>query len=231
MQMRDAVIRSADGLELRIGVNTGEVVTGGGELLVTGAAVNLAKRLEQAAPSDEILISAGTLRLVRHAVSAEAAGALSGVGDETPVPCFRLIEIAESAPALERRLEAPLVGRQEELAQLEHAFEQACEQRHCRVVTLLGDAGIGKTRLILEFESQLTHNATVLTGSCVSFGEGATYLPLAEMLAQAGAEFAALTADVSSTGAGGLGLVTVWCRTGVVGLAVPPGACPAAILV
>ncbi|PWU22445.1 MAG: hypothetical protein C5B48_10055 [Candidatus Rokuibacteriota bacterium] len=198
VDMRDSVSGSSDGLELRIGVNTGEVVTGGEELLVTGATVNLAKRLEQAAPSGEILISAGTLRLVRHAVSADAAAAL-GAGNETPVPSFRLIEIAENAAALERRLEAPLVGRQEELAQLRQAFEEVCEQRRCRVVTVLGEAGMGKTRLILELLSSL-EGTSVLVGHCASYGAGVVYLPLSEMVKRAGADFDALLADAASTG-------------------------------
>jgi class 3 adenylate cyclase len=199
VDIHDALRAFEDGLEARIGINTGEVITGGETALVTGATVNLAKRLEQAAPSGEVVISAGTLRLVRHAVTAEAAAVL-GAGKETPVPTFRLIEIADSAPALERRLDASLVGRQEEVAQLRHAFERVREQGQCRVVTVLGDAGIGKTRLILEFESELGREVSVLRGSCVSYGEGATYLPLAEMLAQAGVEFAALVADANSTG-------------------------------
>ena len=199
VDMHEALAIHSDGVELRIGVNTGEVFAGGAEALVTGAAVNLAKRLETAAGPAETLVGPTTVRLVRHAVKTESAPPL-GSGKETPVPCFRLLEVTTGAPALERRLETPLVGRERELALLADVFEQVCAQRRCLLVTVLGEAGIGKTRLVVELTSALGKEATVLTGSCVSYGEGATYLPLAEMLREAGEDFAVLTSGASSTG-------------------------------
>jgi DNA-binding SARP family transcriptional activator len=197
--IREALAGLGDSLETRIGVNTGEVFSGSGELTLTGAAINLAKRLEEAALPGEILVGAGALRLVRHAVKAEPAQPL-GKGKEKRVLCFRLLEVDEGAPALARRLDAPLVDRDWELAALRTAYKGTCERRHCRRVTVLGEPGIGKTRLAFELLSTLHERATVLAGSCLSYGDGATYLPLAEMIRQAGEDFAARTAEATSTG-------------------------------
>jgi len=171
-------------LALRIGINTGEVFTGGpaGGPLVSGSVVNVAKRLEEAALPSEILLGTGTLALVRHAVRSEQLRARRG-GEEGAVPAFVLLEVIEDAPAIARYLRAPLVGREEELATLRNAFEEVQSTGRCCLVTILGEPGIGKTRLANELVASLGEEATVLLGRCVSYGEGATYLPLAEMLA------------------------------------------------
>jgi class 3 adenylate cyclase len=169
------------GLEARIGVNTGEVFTGGETALVTGGTVNMAKRLEQAAPAGEILLGAPTLRLIRDAVKAEPAETLR-LGKAESVLAFRIAEVKAGVPGIARRFDLPLIGRDQELAQLISAYEQARDERRCRLVTVLGEAGIGKTRLAQEFVSSVGDDATVLIGRCVSYGEGATYLPLAEMI-------------------------------------------------
>jgi tetratricopeptide (TPR) repeat protein len=109
------------------------------------------------------------------------------------VGTWRLLRIVEGAPAIARRLEAALVGRQEELAQLLSAFEQAREQRRCKLLVLAGEPGIGKTRLARELVAAVRAEATVLNGACPSYGEGATWLPLAEMVHQLG-DLAALLA-------------------------------------
>jgi len=170
-------------LALRIGVNTGEVFTGGpaGGPLVSGSVVNLAKRLEEAALPGEILLGTGTLALVRHAITTEQLRARRG-GEEAAVPAFLLVEVIEDAPAIARYLRAPLVGREEEFATLRNAFEEVRSEESCRLVTILGEPGIGKTRLANELVASLGEEATVLVGRCVSYGEGATYLPLAEMV-------------------------------------------------
>jgi hypothetical protein len=171
-------------LEMRIGIDTGEVFAGenvpaGG--FVTGNALNRAKRLEQAAAAGEILLGAGTLRLVRDAVRTEPLQPLEG-GKERSAVAFRLLDVVEGAAAIPRRLQGPLVGREQELASLRAAFEQAREARQARLVTLVGEPGIGKTRLARELVSALGEEATVLVGRCVSYGDGATYFPLREML-------------------------------------------------
>ncbi len=180
-EMREAI--AAHGLEARIGVNTGEVVVGGeGETLVTGDAVNVAARLEQAAASGDILIGAGTRALVRDAVRTEPLEPLELKGKSRPVEAHRLLEVMADAAAIERNLAAPLVGRERERQRLWRAFEDAVADRTCQLFTLLGPAGMGKSRLVADFLERVGVEADVLRGRCLSYGEGITYWPLVEML-------------------------------------------------
>jgi class 3 adenylate cyclase/tetratricopeptide (TPR) repeat protein len=184
-------------LRLRIGVNTGQVFAGEANAsgaFVTGAAVNAAKRLEEAAPPGEVLLGAATLRLARDAVEVEPVELLR-LSEDSTVGTWRLLGIVVGAPAIARRLEASLVGRQEELAQLRSAFEQAREERRCKLLVLAGEPGIGKTRLARELVAAVRAEATVLTGACVSYGDGATWLPLAEMVHQLGDPAAVLAGE------------------------------------
>jgi class 3 adenylate cyclase len=167
-------------IKARIGVSTGEVhvlSASGEDLHVSGAAASVASQLEERAPAGGILLSEETYRLVRDAVRAE------------PVEdAWKLDEVLADAPAYARRLDTPLVGREEELQRLLTAYRNAREDRHCRVVTVVGEAGIGKTRLGREFVASIPAEAQVLVGRCVSYGEGATYLPIAEIVRQAATE-------------------------------------------
>src|SRR5688572_23539696 len=180
-EMREAI--AAHGLEARIGINTGEVVVGGeGETLVTGDAVNVAARLEQAASSGDILIGAETRALVRDAVRTDLLVPLELKGKSRPVEAHRLLEVVEDAAAIERNLAAPLVGRERERQRLWRAFEDAVADRTCQLFTLLGPAGMGKSRLVADFLERVGAEADVLRGRCLSYGEGITYWPLVEML-------------------------------------------------
>ena len=154
-----------------------------GESFATGSAVNVATRLQQAALPGETLLGATTYGLVRDAVAAEAVEPLDLGGALDASPAFRVVELAEEpvGPGLGRA--APLVGREDELARLRAALAGVQSERRSRVLTVLGDAGIGKTRLAAELVSST--EATVLVGRCVPYGEGATYLPLAEVVRQA----------------------------------------------
>jgi class 3 adenylate cyclase/tetratricopeptide (TPR) repeat protein len=169
-------------LELRIGVNTGEVVTGTEERLATGDAVNVAARLEQAAVLSQILLGEETFRLVRDAVEAEEVEPLELKGKSEPVAAFRLVAVLPEAPVVPRRAVA-MVGRERELDRLHDAFSQALRDRSCRLFTLLGAAGVGKSRLAHEFVAAL-EDATVVHGRCLSYGEGITYWPVVEILKQ-----------------------------------------------
>jgi class 3 adenylate cyclase len=186
-EMREAI--AEHGLEARIGVNTGEVVVGGeGETLVTGDAVNVAARLEQAAASGDILIGTETRLLVRDAVTTEPLEPLELKGKSRPVDAHRLLEVVQDAAAIERNLGAPLVGRKRERQRLWRDYEDAVADRTCRLFTLLGPAGIGKSRLVADFLERVGHSAEVQRGRCLSYGEGITYWPLVEILISIGVE-------------------------------------------
>ena len=113
---------------------------------------------------------------------------------------FRLVDLEERATDAGRRYDTPLIGRLPELAELRLAFGEARDERRTRVATVVGEAGIGKTRLARELIRELRSEATVLVGRCVSYGEGATYLPVAEMVAQAGGNLESIIGGSSSTG-------------------------------
>jgi class 3 adenylate cyclase/tetratricopeptide (TPR) repeat protein len=180
-EMRQAI--AAHGLEARVGINTGEVVVGGaGQTLVTGDAVNIAARLEQAADSGEILIGAQTRALVRDAVSVDPLEPLEFKGKAAPVEAYRLLEVINNVAPLARHLETPLVGRERERQRLWRDYEDTVADRTCRLFTLLGPAGIGKSRLVADFLERAGESAELLRGRCLSYGEGITYWPLVEML-------------------------------------------------
>jgi class 3 adenylate cyclase/tetratricopeptide (TPR) repeat protein len=172
-------------LAARIGVNTGEVVAGDqSDTLVTGDAVNVAARLEQAADPGTVLIGEETLRLVRDAVVAEPVPPLEVKGKSEPLAAFRLVEVTAGVAGLARRLDSPMVGRERELARLTHAFEAAVADRSCQLFTVLGTPGVGKSRLVEEFLGSLGA-ATVLRGRCLPYGEGITFFPVGEVVKEA----------------------------------------------
>ena len=168
-------------LSVRMGINTGEVVTGSDDRLATGDAVNVAARLEQHAGAGEILLGDATLALVGAAVDVEPLEPLELKGKRDPVRAWRLGEVhAEQA----RRLSSVrMVGREEEIGRLEDAFASAVETLSCRLVTVVGDAGVGKSRLVWEFLDGV-RGAVVLRGRCLPYGDGITYWPVAEIVQQ-----------------------------------------------
>ena len=168
----------------RIGINTGEVIAGDqtqGNLSVAGEAVIVAKRLEEAATANEILIGEPTHRLVRDAVVVEPSGPRALKHGET-IRALIVVEVLAHAPGLARRFDSPFVGRERQRALLETVFRNAVGDRTCHLVTVLGDAGVGKSRLVREFASNLAEDVTVLHGRCLPYGEGITYWPLAEIV-------------------------------------------------
>jgi class 3 adenylate cyclase len=168
-------------VSIRTGVNTGQVVTGTAERLATGDAVNLAARLEQAASPGEVVIGPQTWRLVRDAVTAEPLEPLRLKGKSQPVAAYRLLQVASAAEP-RARAAVPLVGRHSELRLLGDAFAHIVRERSCGLFTVLGTAGVGKSRLAAEFLGGV--DAQVVTGRCLPYGEGITYWPVVSMVKQ-----------------------------------------------
>jgi class 3 adenylate cyclase/tetratricopeptide (TPR) repeat protein len=168
----------------RTGVNTGEVVTdeaAGSQRLATGDAVNVAARLEQAAPAMETLLGALTHALVGDEVEAEPVEPLDLRGKAERVPAFRLIALVSR----DRTSSSPLVGRDADLELLREQVGAATATGAGRMVTVLGEAGVGKSRLLREFTSGLDASALVVHGRCLPYGEGITFWPLAEAVRSA----------------------------------------------
>ena len=175
-------------LRIRTGVNTGEVVAGSaaaGSALVLGDAVNVAARLEQAATPGEVLLGQTTWELVRDAIQAEPVAPLALKGKAQGVAAWRLLGVSPDIPGHARRRDIPMVGREAERQLLLEAFDRVVAERACRLVTVLGAAGVGKTRLVDEALASVGERAVVLRGRCLSYGEGITYWPVAEVVRQA----------------------------------------------
>jgi class 3 adenylate cyclase/tetratricopeptide (TPR) repeat protein len=185
-----AEVREQRGLEfhVRLGVNTGNVLlrdAGTLEEELTGTPVNLAKRLEEAAGAGEILMGEETYRLVADAVDAEPAGPLTIKGVAEPQNVWRLRAVLPDRSGRARRPVAPMVGRAREQELLLRLFERATAERTCHLVSVLGSAGVGKSRLVDEFAGGLGDQATVLRGHCPAFGDSVTLWPMVEVVRQA----------------------------------------------
>jgi class 3 adenylate cyclase/tetratricopeptide (TPR) repeat protein len=167
-------------LELRIGVESGEVVTEDHEsTFATGEAVNLAARLQQAAEPGQILIGPAAHRLTLGRFEVEELGPVQVRGREEPVWAWAVIFLQVRPPA--RVAVTPLVGRDAELELLQNTFARALRDRRAHLFTVYGEPGVGKSRLANEFLASL-ENATILTGRALPYGESITYWPLAEMV-------------------------------------------------
>jgi len=179
--------RFGEVITLRIGVNTGEVVAGDAtsrQALVTGDAVNVAARLEQAAAPGEILLGPETYRLARNAITFEPVEPLALKGKSEPLPAYRLLSLRMDAPTRTTR-ETPLVGRKVELRLLEDTFAEVVATRTPRLLTLVGEPGVGKSRLARELLARVGTRARVLEGRCLSYGDGITYWAIGEIVRQA----------------------------------------------
>src|SRR5439155_11665071 len=175
-------------LQARMGVASGEVVAGDpgrGDWFGTGDAVNGAERLERSAAPGEILVAEETSRLARDAVEVEPFGPLVVKGKAEPLRPYRLLNVMPGAPAHARRSDSPMVGRVGELELLRQAFGRAVSERACHFFTVLGAAGVGKSRLLAEFLEGMPPEATILTGRCLPYGEGITFWPVLEAVSSA----------------------------------------------
>ena len=169
---------------LRMGVNTGEVIAGReaiarGELMVTGDAVNVAARLEQLAEPGEVLVGERTMLATQREISYQTRGEIEAKGKAVPV---RVWNVLEARPLRRARADSSerVIGRDDELALLRLAATRVAREGSPQLVTVFGQAGVGKSRLVSEFVNGLD-DARVLLGRCVPYGDGITYLPLAEV--------------------------------------------------
>src|SRR5262249_2503935 len=145
----------------RIGVNTGEVIAGArGHSSVTGEAINVAKRLEEAAAANEILIGKPTHSLVRDAVIVEPSGPRAAKHGQI-IHALVVVDGLARAPGHARRFDSPFVGRVRQRAALETALGNVVRDRTCHLLTVLGGAGMGKSRLVWEFASGFAGDVTV----------------------------------------------------------------------
>lgn len=176
-------------LALRIGVNTGEVVVGTpreGSSFVTGDAVNVAARLEQAAEPGEILVGERTANAVRGAFELGEPARMEAKGKPEGVVARRLVRALSLArPRGVGGLRPAFVGREAELAALQAAYRRVAKEGGAHVVSVIGDAGVGKTRLVRELWAWLaSHSPEALrrTGRCMPYGHGTTYAPIGELV-------------------------------------------------
>jgi class 3 adenylate cyclase len=176
-------------LELRIGINTGEVVVGearAGSSFVSGDAVNVAARLEQGAAPGAILVGERTVAAARGAFEFEQRAVVAAKGKPDGVVARKLVRaLSLMRPRGVSGLARAFVGRDQEVERLCRAYRATVEERRPRLVTILGDAGVGKTRLARELWHRLAEqNPEPLrrTGRCLSYGTGTAYWALGEVL-------------------------------------------------
>jgi class 3 adenylate cyclase len=178
------------GLKLRVGVNTGEMMfapvgpESHREPTVHGDAVNTASRLEAAAPIGGVLVGAETYKATRDAFAYEGVPPLQVKGKAVPVAAWVATDVT-ARPAKRALSSVPMVGRDLELDLLTSMWERTLSDRRPRLATVLGPAGIGKTRLVDEFLHAIAARdaaPAVFSGRCLPYGQGITYWPLREIL-------------------------------------------------
>src|SRR5215217_1724751 len=176
-------------LGMKLGIESGEVFISAGARrtrFAAGDAFNVAARLESLAQEGEILLGENVHDLVRGAVGVEPLEPLSLRGRSAKVQAWRLLRVEADGFAIPRTMRSRFVGRASELDALRSALARVHDERDCRAVTVVGPAGIGKSRLALELVAGLGDDATLLVGRCPSYGDGVTYRPLAEIVEQLG---------------------------------------------
>jgi class 3 adenylate cyclase/tetratricopeptide (TPR) repeat protein len=185
LEIRDG---AAD-IAVRVGVNTGEAVTAAREdrqFMVSGDAVNVAARLQQGAEAGEVVVGPLTKQLTRNVIEYEPRDPVMAKGKPEPLVAFRAIRPRSFVPSQARGVEglqAALVGRDRELRLLLDTFARTASDRRPHLFTLVGSAGVGKSRLVDEALSTLANSgARLLRGRCLPYGRGVTYWPVMEML-------------------------------------------------
>ncbi|MFJ9676744.1 adenylate/guanylate cyclase domain-containing protein [Streptomyces sp. NPDC101194] len=203
-------------LDIRIGVNTGQVVASSDastrQALVSGETVNVAARLEQNAAAGEILIGPQTLEAAGPTVVAQETGPLRLKGKTDSVHAYRLIALGADDPELLRRFDVPFIGRAAELAALDEALDRTVRGAGPGLVRLVGDAGIGKTRLAREWLTGLggAGRPVVGTGRCRSYGDHGTLAPLADAVREVVGSSVAREALDGASGRSGASMADAW---------------------
>lgn len=172
-------------LQTRTGINTGEVmsVTHGDHAVALGDAMNVAARLEQTAAPNQIVIGPTTYELVQHAVDARPLAPLTLKGKGHEVVAYAVETLDPEVQAIRRHLDRPMIGRDSDVLAVEAVFEEARGTPGCSLVMVVGEPGIGKSRLLAEVKTRLQRRgALFLIGACVPYGEAATYAPIAEAI-------------------------------------------------
>jgi DNA-binding SARP family transcriptional activator/tetratricopeptide (TPR) repeat protein len=175
-------------LVARVGINTGEVLVGdsaGGPAAASGDAVTLAARFQQAAGDGEVLVGETTRQLLGNAAQVESIAALVLDRRGRPATVWRLVDLTPGAPGLVPDRAQALVGRKGELTRLHAAFQRTLRQRRASRFTVIGEAGVGKSRLALAFVESLASEIKVFSCRCPAYGEGITFWPLRELILQA----------------------------------------------
>jgi len=195
LRMQDSLAAArAEGrmaVEVRIGVNTGEVLVGalraGGDYTAMGDVVNAAQRLQVAAAPGAVVVGPATYAATREVIAYQSLGAVEAKGREEPIQAWAAIEPLLPPGHRPRRVQTPFVGREAELGVLTNAIDSAVERRRAHLLLLIGDAGVGKSRLAEESASvaRCNHGALVFEGRCVPYGEANVWWPIAEALRQA----------------------------------------------
>jgi len=192
LAIQDAVAQLNDEvalqLEARVGVNSGEAVAAVNErreVMVTGDVVNVAARLQQHAEPGEVIVGDVTAQLTRAAIEYEARPAIEARGKPLPIAAHRAVRPFSETPDQARglpQMRARLVGRARELGLLLDTFERAAGDERLHLFTIVGNAGVGKSRLVGEFLARVGSRAVVLRGRCLPYGTGITYWPLLELI-------------------------------------------------
>jgi len=197
LAIREAMADDERGLEVRIGVNTGEaLVTLGarpeeGEGIVAGDVVNTAARIQAAAAPNTILVGEQTKRSTRSRIEYREVEPVQGKGKAEPIPVWEVVQAtARLGVDVMQRTRAPLIGRDSEREVLVSALERVREERSAQLVTLVAAPGLGKSRLVRELLAAVEESPDLIfwrQGGSLPYGDGITYWALGEIVkAQAG---------------------------------------------
>ena len=184
---------NSDGLHVRLGVTTGEVLVtlvADGGVRATGDVVNTAARLQAAAPTDGVLVDEGTYRATSRAIVLEPVEPVAAKGKAEPVAAWRAIEPRSVVPEQGRIDGLAMIGRDEEADMLRGALDRSRRESSTQLVSVIGEPGIGKSRLVEELNAYVTDIPDLITwrvGRSLSYGEGVAFWALGEMVkSQAG---------------------------------------------